>query len=466
MLGFHRAGCRSACGVELDPHAASTYSENFHGSELLHAEPMDVTEVDPHRLMRAAGYRRPTRAVDILVGGPPCPAFTRVGRAKLREINNHPEAYKHDPRSQLYIPFLGFVERLAPLAVLMENVPDFLNWGGHNLGEEVADVLEGLGYRCSYTLLNSANYGVPQMRERFYLIAVAEEAECRIRFPEPVRFVNFPQGYKSSREVALKNVAKPGLFDVKTRFVETPVAKAELPPPTTVEEALSDLAPITEHLSGTKRRGARRFTEPIEYRAGAAPSAYAARMRGWPGFSGTEYVLDHVTRSLSERDYRIFRLMKPGDQYPEAHAIATNLFERELSRLVAEPGVAAKHEELRRLFVPPYDPGKFPNRWRKMEPDKPSRTLMAHLGKDSYTHIHYDSAQARVLSVREAARLQSFPDGFRFSGTMNPAFRQIGNAVPPLMAAYLAAEILVMLGQSRVLIDDDQFDPNEKAVAL
>jgi DNA (cytosine-5)-methyltransferase 1 len=73
-----------------------------------------------------------------------------------------------------------------------------------------------------------------------------------------------------------------------------------------------------------------------------------------------------------------------------------------------------------------------------MEPDLPARTLMAHLGKDSYSHIHYDSAQARTISVREAARLQSFPDGFVFSGTMNPAFRQIGNAVPPLLAKAVA----------------------------
>jgi DNA (cytosine-5)-methyltransferase 1 len=66
---------------------------------------------------------------------------------------------------------------------------------------------------------------------------------------------------------------------------------------------------------------------------------------------------------------------------------------------------------------------------------------MAHLGKDGYSHIHYDSSQARTISVREAARLQSFPDGFKFCGTMNPAFRQIGNAVPPLMAMALARTI-------------------------
>jgi len=66
---------------------------------------------------------------------------------------------------------------------------------------------------------------------------------------------------------------------------------------------------------------------------------------------------------------------------------------------------------------------------------------MAHLGKDSYSHIHFDSDQARTITVREAARLQSFPDGFVFKGSMNPAFRQIGNAVPPLFAYAIAMGI-------------------------
>ena len=105
-----------------------------------------------------------------------------------------------------------------------------------------------------------------------------------------------------------------------------------------------------------------------------------------------------------------------------------------------------RYKELEASTVPPYDPKKFPNKWRKMEPDAPARTLMAHLGKDSYSHIHYDNAQARTISVREAARLQSFPDGFVFAGTMNPALRQIGEAVPPLLANVLAHVMLSSMG--------------------
>src|SRR5207302_10757873 len=81
--------------------------------------------------------------------------------------------------------------------------------------------------------------------------------------------------------------------------------------------------------------------------------------------------------------------------------------------------------------------------WR----EQPARTLVAHHGKDTYIHIHYDSDHARTISVREAARLQSFPDGFVFGGTMNPAFRQIGNSVPPLMARAIATEMMNAIAQ-------------------
>jgi DNA (cytosine-5)-methyltransferase 1 len=137
--------------------------------------------------------------------------------------------------------------------------------------------------------------------------------------------------------------------------------------------------------------------------------------------------------------------MQNGAEYPAAHATAVRLWEDEVKRLEQGNKSQLDTEEkqlLHRKMVPPYPISSFPNRWWKLREDFPSRTLMAHIGKDTYSHIHYDSEQARVISVREAARLQSFPDGFKFSGTMNPAFRQIGNAVPPLMAKQLASKIL------------------------
>jgi len=93
----------------------------------------------------------------------------------------------------------------------------------------------------------------------------------------------------------------------------------------------------------------------------------------------------------------------------------------------------------------PLDPRQHPAREaliRGIGSNGRVRTLTAHIGRDTYSHIHYDSAQARVITVREAARLQSFPDGFVFAGAMNPAFCQIGNAVPPLLARQIAGCIV------------------------
>ncbi len=105
-------------------------------------------------------------------------------------------------------------------------------------------------------------------------------------------------------------------------------------------------------------------------------------------------------------------------------------------------------QALRKRVVPPYDPTKFPNKWGKLDEKAPARTLLAHLGHDSYTHIHYDDEQARTITVREAARLQSFPDGFVFYEAMNPALRMIGNAVPPLMSFQLARHLLAELQEA------------------
>jgi DNA (cytosine-5)-methyltransferase 1 len=102
--------------------------------------------------------------------------------------------------------------------------------------------------------------------------------------------------------------------------------------------------------------------------------------------------------------------------------------------------------DLRSRYVPPYDHVEFHEKWGKLRPDQPSWTVPAHLGRDSYSHIHHDSAQARMISVREAARLQSFPDGFAFCGNMGDCFRQIGNGVPPLLAWAIADCVLRRLG--------------------
>lgn len=467
-LGFQAAGFSLRAAVEFDPDAARSHGRNFHGGDAAHSKAQDIMTTHPEDLAAELKLGPVADAIDVIVGGPPCQAFARVGRPKLREIDAHPQAFRHDPRARLYQEYLRYVEAFQPLAVLVENVPDVLNHGGQNIAEEICEVLETKGYVCGYTLLNAAFYGVPQMRERMFLIAYRREIADRVTFPAPSNWLVLPPGYEGSRAVAMKVLN--GRIEEAHDFVDVPLANPKLAPAVTAEQALGDLPPIfarKQLASGELRRGARRFDELVPYERRRKVSAYARLMRSWPGFEAPEEGLkDHVIRYLP-RDYQLFARLDAGDQYPQAWQHAMNLFAEKLAELRSQGKTiregSAEFERLRESIVPPYDATKFPNKWRKMWSGQPARTLMAHLGKDSYSHIHYDSDQARTISVREAARLQSFPDGFLFCGTMNPAFRQIGNAVPPLMAKALATTVARVLTISK---EESQDEPVRTAAAV
>lgn len=460
-LGFDAAGFKTIGAVEFDPDAARSHAVNFlsdlpHEQFEAHAAAKDITKIEPVDLMKTFGLSGSIdQHVDVIVGGPPCQAFARVGRAKLREVADHPEAFLQDPRGNLYLRYLHYVNELKPIAILMENVPDVLNYGGHNVAEETCEILTAIGYTCRYTLLNSVFFGVPQMRERMFLIAIASQVADKITFPQPTHWMDMPKGYEGTRQVALQTVRK-GLFDEDAFFVPSPIAnKMTCKPAVTAEDALGDLPIITGHLEGKMKKGARRFDKIIPYTTDTENlNTYAKQMRSWPGFENDEGIKDHVIRWLP-RDYAIFKRMNPGDQYPEAHKHAIALFEERITALrkkTKKPlGENSKeYQDLWAATVPPYDATKFPNKWRKMEAYAPARTLMAHLGKDGYSHIHYDSEQARTISVREAARLMSFPDGFVLTGSMNPAFKQIGNAVPALLAKAVADHLYTQLNRTHV----------------
>ncbi|EJL23871.1 DNA-methyltransferase Dcm [Caulobacter sp. AP07] len=436
-LGFQKAGFRIDGALEIDPQAALTHALNFHGhldTDLLaaHAAPRDMTKVEPRDLVEQLQLGSLENSVDVLVGGPPCQAYARVGRAKLREVADHPQAFKVDPRGNLYLRYLTYVRAFRPLALLIENVPDILHYAHHNVAEEIVEALEALGYVANYSLINAAFHGVPQMRDRVFIVAYRKELGLPIRFPKATHHFDLPVGYAGTRAVALRYVNREG----SAGYVAPDLGDESLPFPVTATDALSDLPPI---LGSSVRRGPRRFDQFESYRSSDSLGGYAQTMRQWPGFESAEGVSDHVIRALP-RDHLVFAEMRPGAEYPEAHATGMKIARRRAEAEGVAEGTTA-FDEIVRQIVPPYDTTKFPNRWWKLRPDFPVRTLMAHLGKDTYSHIHYDADQARTISVREAARLQSFPDGFKFSGTMNPAFKQIGNAVPPLMAYALATVI-------------------------
>lgn len=454
-LGLKRANYTLLGGIEINQQAITTYARNFFkgtSEETLavYATPHDITTFSPASFLQEILHEEhPENLVDVIVGGPPCQAFSRIGRAKLRSIRQHSEAFRQDERSNLYLHYLEYVAFFRPLAVIMENVLDIMNYGGKNVAEEIAASLEELGYRCAYTLLNAVHYGIPQLRQRFYLIALLDELQIEPSFPTPTHFLtHMPSGYESARSVALSTI-QPDLF-TPVRYIDppSPTQPERLAQAVIVRDALADLPPLRSHLRGKVHGGMRTFNKLVRY-IDIEPSSYAREMREWPGFESPHGVVDHVIRYLP-RDYPIFRMMNYDDQYPQAHQIAMQLFQRKLRKYQQKHNKtieenSEEYEELLKKTVPPYDPSKFPNKWWKLHPDRPSRTLTAHMGKDTYSHIHYDHFQGRVISVREAARLQSFPDGFHFAGGMNAAFTQIGNAVAPKQAYVLGKHVSSLL---------------------
>lgn len=445
-LGFQTAGFTLLGAVECDLAASRTHSLNLLPN---HApQSLDIKDADPDRLANGYWGGKPQENVDVIVGGPPCQTFARIGRAKLRS-QSHRESDWLD-RAALYSQYLRFVERLRPLVIVFENVPDILNYGGGNIAAHICEELEKMDYIASCTLLNSVFFGVPQLRERLYLIAYHRSLACQVSWPEYTNDFDLPNGYEDIRSHARRQGrGRPSSNDplealpLIERLSNRPIG-------VTASQALEDLPYLDAIQMLEQHRWDQRTGLECPYpEPKVKPGSYGSLMRNWPNFGTQSFVTAHVTRRLP-RDFRIFSQMAPGDQYPRAHAIAEKLFAGELDRL-ADSGTPVEKDSpewvaLRKAYVPPYSPKKFPNKWRKIDAAGPSRTLMAHLSHDSYSHIHYDSAQARTITVREAARLQSFPDGFQFNCSMNDAFKQIGNAVPPLVSYALAREIGTTLG--------------------
>ena len=449
-LGLQTAGFELAAHIEIDPEAARSYALNFANGRDLEgawAAPRNMESVSADQLV--AELKLPTataNSFDLLAAGLPCQAFARIGRSKLRSVSGGEEdAFQKDPRAALYRRFLKYVEDTQPLAIVIENVPDILNFGGHNVPEEICEHLEAAGYSTGYTLLNAAYFGVPQIRERLFIVALARDLGENPRFPAPTYFAELPSGYQGTRRVALKHVDQ-----TSGRFHQLHEPSETLKPAVGTRQALADLPRIIEHVNDPRVIRRRKLTEELPYRKSKkALSEYAGMMRSWDGFASDAGTDGHLVR-LTPRDFPIFEAMDHGADYPVARKLAEEMFEQALrkKRLGSVSKNSAVYRNLRAEMVPPYDPEKFPNKWWKLDPAKPSRTLTAHMGKDTYSHIHYDSQQCRTVSVREAARLQSFPDGFAFAGAMNAAFRQIGNAVPPLLGLAVARVVREQLNQA------------------
>lgn len=444
-LGFERAGFRSICAVELNSDARQSHIVNF--SKKTKKDEYrafdDIKKTEPSEAVYhiSSSSRSPELAADVVIGGPPCQAFSRLGRAALWNLAGEKFAHAKDERATMYHYFLHYIATLKPIAFVMENVREIGKHIGKNIAEEIAITSEQIGYNTKYTLLNAVWYGVPQLRERMFIIGIHNSLNLEPNFPLIQCKYDLPVGYSTSRA----GEGSPEVCPPSDHYIDhcDYISKPRLF--TSLRDAFADLPPITYHLDGRKGRGVPRRVDDAHCYT-LSENWFTSEMRGWLGFKNKlKTFTGHVIR-YTPRDYETFRRMPHGGMYPDALIVAEEIFkehislrEKELGRTI-EPDSLEWHK-IRESCVPPYKPGRYPNKFRKLWPDQPSRTLPAHIGKDSYSHIHFDSKQARGISLREAARIQSFPDAFKFIGGMNSRLTQIGNAVPPLLAYAVAKNL-------------------------
>jgi len=396
-LGFEMSGFEVLAGVDIDPKGMETYKYNFPKAKAI---VKDIRKLESRELMEIAEVSE--GQVDVIIGGPPCQGFSTIGRVKIASLVRegkwnhlkiaHPR-FIDDPRNVLYKEFMRVVRDLKPLFVVMENVPGMMSYSNGEIVRQIIEDFRAIGYKAEAKVLNAADYGVPQIRKRIIFIATRIE-KAPIRFPKPTH-----------KDVDTETVT---LFKYLSERNDNG-ADNSLKPYVTVWEAIGDLPD-----PAPGRPGLADF--PLPYNKPPF-SEYQKFMREWDGGPPDGKVHNHVAREHSERDIKTFQILREGQWWKDLPP------------------------EIKKLYG--YRDDIFHDKMKKLRRDRPSWTITAHLYKDGYMYIH--PVQPRSITVREAARLQSFPDRFIFRGSRTDQFKQVGNAVPPLMARAIALEIRKVL---------------------
>jgi DNA (cytosine-5)-methyltransferase 1 len=347
--GLKNAGFLVVSAVEKDLSAAETYSTNHPEVNLIKK---DIKELDTASILRGTGVTR--RKVDLLAGGPPCQGFS-VSNMKTRNMRN--------PNNQLIYEFLRIAKEMNPKWVLLENVAGLRLFKERMVVDELIGSFNALGYKMGSVVLNAANFGVPQNRERIFFI-----------------------GTRTKSKIDL--VEKLG--------------KLTMGNPLTVEEAISDLPELENGNS----------TCEIQY-AKSPQNEYQRKMREKVNMMVKNNLVSKNSTLVLER----YLYINQGENW---QAILTK-----------RPDLMANYKDPSRCHSGIY---------RRLLQDKPS-IVISNYRKNMLIH----PIQNRGLSVREAARLQSFPDHFVFKGTLIHQQQQVANAVPPLLGEGVAREIIEIL---------------------
>lgn len=375
--GLEMAGFNCIGGIDNVESTVKTHALNHKNSYSICG---DIRQIPPEKFAKGLNGQ----SVDIIIGGPPCPTFSTIGDAKIRSVTGKPT--EEDPRNQLFLEYLKYVDYFRPEAFVIENVPTFITKYKGKIFNTAVDIIESIGKEENgegiyvvekpVQVLNSVYYGVPQARKRMLLVAHKKNGK-KFYYPKPTHYFDQPEEQSKG-----------------------------LKPFVSVKEAISDLPTITDNWRVSR----------VEYSKYENLSEFQQLMRK---NNPENSVANNICRMSNDRAKQVFPHMKQGSKYMDLP------------------------KEIRQIL--PFREDIFKDRLKRLVNDEPSWTVIAHIGMDGYMYIH--PTENRTLSVREAARLQSFPDEFEFVGNQQETYVQVGNAVPPLLGKAIGQSILNFLEQ-------------------
>lgn len=389
----------------------------------------------------------------VLIGGPPCQAYSLAGRAKMRGAD--PVAFEGDKRHLLYKEYLRIIKEFRPSVFVMENVKGILTskHGGSLIFDRILADLKspciGLQYRIrSFVVageelnpndyvIKSEEFGIPQSRHRVILFGIRSDLADSTSVIEknPARFLLKPMPSMVSVRSALSGL--PKLRSRLSKEVDSRdswlLAMKKAPgglklwrAPMRMEIELA-MGRALEKAVGHVSSGGKFLPRTI------VTAGMPTELKEWihdPKLGG---VLQHEARSHMRSDLH---------RYLFASCFAAlNRYSPKLT--VFPPKLVPAHENMEDDHIP------FLDRFRVQVAGEPSSTVVAHIAKDGHYYIHFDPSQCRSLTVREAARLQTFPDNYFFDGNRTQQYGQVGNAVPPLLARKVAEVVLDFIKASR-----------------
>jgi len=381
--GFYMQDFKSLTHIEIDSYACRTLKTRMqhygYSKKNVSVLERDITSDD---IIESIKCEVGDKEIDVIVGGPPCQSFSSLGRAKDEK------GMSNDPRNYLFESYEKILDYFQPKFFVFENVTGLLT---AKLKEKktIDVILERLGNRYKLIdtpndmVLNSCDYGVPQIRKRVILVGVRKDID-----------VDPSEVYKNIEKT--HNNPDSSILD-----------KSHKKDYVTVKDAIGDM-PFIMPGEGKKLIN----HNIVEW------NDYLSKVRS----TKDSKLRDHVARTHNDRDRSRYREMSKN----------TWTFKELLEN---KPDLNHIKQRV------------FGNSYVVQFWDKPARTIIAHLYKDGNQFIHPDYKQERTLTAREAARLQSFPDDFIFEGSRTQQYKQIGNAVPPIMAEAIAKSIRLALGK-------------------